>query len=64
MQTPIRRLSKAVEKGFNQNPALWEEWVNTLTAAEIALLKSAIEMAKAKPDLTIEEFVEWYELTQ
>lgn len=41
MKTPIERLIEAVEKGYNNNPALWEEWKLTMLDAEQELIKKA-----------------------
>lgn len=41
MKTPVERLIEAVEKGYNENKVLWEEWKNTMLDAEKEMIKEA-----------------------
>ncbi len=41
MKTPVERLIEAVEKGYNNNKVLWEEWKLTMLDAEKEMVKEA-----------------------
>lgn len=41
MKTPLERMIEAVEKGYNSNPVLWDEWKSTLLEAEQEMIKEA-----------------------
>ena len=41
MKTPVERLIEAVEKGYNTNAVLWDEWKRTLLDAEKQMIEEA-----------------------
>lgn len=41
MKTPLEKLIEVVEKGYNDNKVLWEEWKTTLLEEEQDMVKTA-----------------------
>lgn len=69
MKTPVERLIEAVEKGYNDNRVLWEEWKNTMLNAEKEMVKEAFFCGddsefhlNIKDIKNLNEFWEYYRL--
>ena len=67
MKTPVERLIEAVEKGYNENKVLWEEWKNTMLDAEKEMIKEAFfcgddsEFHLNIPDIkSVNAYMEYY----
>jgi hypothetical protein len=68
MKTPVERLIEAVEKGYNNNEVLWQEWKLTMLDAEKEMVKEAFfcgDNSEFHLNIEIEslnEFWEYYHL--
>lgn len=63
----MERMIEAVEKGYNNNKVLWDEWKNTLLHAEKEMIKEAFfcgnnsEFHLNIPDIkSVTDYMEYY----
>lgn len=66
-KTPVEKLIEAVEKGYNQNKVLWQEWKTTMLKAEEEMIREAFLCGDDSEFhfnipyiMSVKEYIEYY----